>query len=62
MADGVQRNGGAYKRKAEFDVLEVGSYGTFGLGENAKTSNDMFTDKLDLFTPALVEEYLEYFR
>lgn len=60
--NGIQRNGGAYKRKAEFDVLEVGTHGSFGLGDQAKTSNDMYTDKLDIFSPSVVEEYLEYFR
>ena len=60
MAENGDRSGGAYKRKAAFDVLEVGTMGTFGLGEQARTSNDLYTDKLDLFSPAAVEEYLEY--
>lgn len=62
--DGVygNGNGGGYKRRAELDVLEIGSMGSFGLGDQTKTANEMYSDKLDLFTPAAVEEHLEFFR
>lgn len=55
-------NGRGYKRKADIDVMEIGSFGSFGVGEQQTTAAEMYSDKLDLFSPGVSENVMEYFR
>lgn len=55
-------NGNGKKRKMDMDVLEIGSFGSFGIGPETTTSADMYSDKLDLFSVMPTEKQMQYFR
>lgn len=59
---GVQTNGGGGGKKSAMDVLEIGSFGSFGIGPETTTQADLLSDKMDIFSVPPVEGYMEYFR
>jgi len=56
-------NGHTKKRKAdEMDIVEFGSYGSFGIGPEVTTQAEVYSDKLDLFSIAPTEKQMKSFR
>ena len=62
MAKDGSGNGNGKRRRVDMDVMEIGSFGTFGIGPEITTSADVYSDKLDLFSSVPTEGQMEYFR